>query len=252
MARRIGSSNREVERRLQDALQARLSVRFDRQMRVALARDYVSLVDQYERFGAFDAGALDRNRSGRIILAGWEQTASVFGQRFIDQVGKRHGAMERKDLLMDIFRAAFADFAKRWIATKVTQVTNTTIDQIRAMVLRGETEGMGVPEIGKAIRERIPAFSALRANTIARTETHMAAGWANQKSAEISDIEVIREWCSAEDSRTRPDHHSADGQKVGLNEPFRVGGSRLEYPGDPSGPPEQVINCRCQALYIEP
>lgn len=221
-------------------------------MRVALARDYTSLVGQFERFGAVDPAALDRSRSARIILAGWEQTAAVFGQRFLDQVGKRHGAMERKDLLADIFRAAFADFARRWIATKVTQVTNTTIEQIRGMVLRGEDEGLSVPEVGKAIRERIPTISALRANTIARTETHMAAGWANQTSAEISDIELVREWCSAEDARTRPDHHSADGQKVGLHEPFRVGGVRLEYPGDPSGPPEQVINCRCQALYIEP
>lgn len=235
-----------------DALQTRLGARFERQMRNALAKDYADMVAMFEKAGAFDPAQVDRERTGRIILAGWEQTASVFGERFIDQVGKRHNSMERKDLITDIFKSAFGEFARRWIATKVTQVAGTTIDQIRTLILRGESEGQSVPEIGKAMRQRIPILSALRANTIARTETHMAAGWANQQAAEIADIELMREWCSAEDARTRPDHYHADGQKVGLTEHFRVGSSRLEYPGDPSGPPDQVINCRCQALYIEP
>ena len=32
---------------------------------------------------------------------------------------------------------------------------------------------------------------------------------------------------------------------------FEVGGEELEYPGDPNGSPENVIQCRCQALYID-
>lgn len=252
MARRIGSNNREAERRIMDALQIRLSAQFDRQMRIALARDYDSLIKQYESFGAFDPVTLDKERTGRIIIAGWEQTASVFGDRFRDQVGKRHGNMEKKDLIADMFRAAFTQFASKWIATKVTQIASTTMDQIRQAILRGEDEGLSVPDIGNSMRSRIPGLSALRANTIARTETHFAAGWANQESAEISGIDLMREWCSAEDERTREAHAEADGQIVSMTQPFDIGGESLQYPGDAAGSAENVINCRCQALYLEP
>ena len=33
---------------------------------------------------------------------------------------------------------------------------------------------------------------------------------------------------------------------------FVVGGSQLRYPGDPSGAPKQVINCRCTFVVNVP
>jgi hypothetical protein len=37
-----------------------------------------------------------------------------------------------------------------------------------------------------------------------------------------------------------------DGQTVAAGEYFVTGaGNQLEYPGDPNGPPEEIINCRC-------
>lgn len=56
---------------------------------------------------------------------------------------------------------------------------------------------------------------------------------------------IKRIWDATGDSRTRPDHVAADGQEVGLNEPFRVGGASMMHPGDFGAPASQVINCRC-------
>jgi hypothetical protein len=42
-----------------------------------------------------------------------------------------------------------------------------------------------------------------------------------------------------------------DGQKVGINEMFIVGGENLEFPGDPFGSPGNVINCRCTLFFEE-
>ncbi len=51
------------------------------------------------------------------------------------------------------------------------------------------------------------------------------------------------------DSKTREDHAEADGQEVGMDEPFDVGGEQLMYPGDPAGSAGNVINCRCTVIY---
>jgi hypothetical protein len=60
-------------------------------------------------------------------------------------------------------------------------------------------------------------------------------------------ITVTKTWDSKEDSRVRHAHVVADGQTVGVNEPFIVGGEALMAPGDPSGSPHLVINCRCRS-----
>ena len=52
-------------------------------------------------------------------------------------------------------------------------------------------------------------------------------------------------WNTMEDDRVRPAHEDADGQEVGLNEPFEVGGETLLCPGDPNGSDENTIGCRC-------
>lgn len=56
---------------------------------------------------------------------------------------------------------------------------------------------------------------------------------------------------STEDNRTRPTHQAADLQRVPLGTPFQVGGFELRFPGDPMGPPQEVIQCRCTSLLVE-
>lgn len=249
MARRIGSSNREAERRIMDALQIRLSARMERAMASALAQDYAQAADKIERYEPFTVAG---ESTGRILLAGWDTAAQTFGNRLLDQIGKRHGSMERKEYISGVFRAAFLAFATNWVATKVTQINRTTEEQIRDIIAQGEQEGAGVDVIARTIRQNMPQMSRLRSHVIARTETHMAANWANQTAAEESGIELVKEWCSSADDRTREDHEYADGQTVPLAMPFNVGGYELRYPGDPNGPAEQVILCRCQSLMVEP
>ncbi|MDZ4232541.1 MAG: phage minor head protein, partial [Dietzia sp.] len=57
-------------------------------------------------------------------------------------------------------------------------------------------------------------------------------------------------WVATTDARTRDSHFAADGQRVGLDEPFLIGGTRLSYPGDPNAPAAEIVNCRCTILEL--
>jgi hypothetical protein len=39
---------------------------------------------------------------------------------------------------------------------------------------------------------------------------------------------------------------------VVLGDTFSVGGASMAYPGDPSGPPKEVVNCRCTIAHLTP
>lgn len=58
-------------------------------------------------------------------------------------------------------------------------------------------------------------------------------------------------WISTDDQRTRHSHEEAEGQRVPVGSPFIVGGFELRFPGDPSGPPQETIQCRCTMLLVE-
>jgi HK97 family phage portal protein len=58
-------------------------------------------------------------------------------------------------------------------------------------------------------------------------------------------------WVSMNDSEVRSSHRAAHGQEKPIEEPFEVGGALMMYPGDPTAPPEEVINCRCVILGKE-
>jgi SPP1 gp7 family putative phage head morphogenesis protein len=117
-------------------------------------------------------------------------------------------------------------------------------------VARGYAEGLAQDGVADMIRAAIPSMSSYRAGVIARTETHGAANFGAMEAARETGVALRREWVSAEDERTRDSHVAANGQIVGMDEPFAVGDALLMYPGDPDGPPEETINCRCAIAFV--
>lgn len=136
-----------------------------------------------------------------------------------------------------------------------------TMNRFKARALRDRTLDR---LINRAIHEQRPLTDAeiqqlldrysdrmldFRARTIARTET-MSALHAGKRQAyqqaidegSVSQQELRRVWDSTGDNKVRESHAAIDGEEVGWDEPYSNG---LMYPGDQSGPPEEVINCRC-------
>jgi hypothetical protein len=121
-----------------------------------------------------------------------------------------------------------------------TSATGGTVeDQVRAVRHVLDVTGM----------QNWPA----RARTVAVTEVHrvwnfgaLAAGMRIQQQ-QLSPLN--KRWSARDDDATRPGHARADGQIVPINQPFIVNMEPLMAPGDPSGSPSNVINCRCKPFF---
>ena len=141
-------------------------------------------------------------------------------------------------------------------AQKVVGITRTTRNLIHKAIVSAEKEGLGVDRTARLITERTSgAIGRSRASTIARTETHAAASYANHTAQELLRLpNQKKRWVSVGDARTRAHHASANGQEVGIDEKFvvRFKGQEIlmNYPHDGSGGAANNINCRCLAVYF--
>lgn len=239
------------DRRAEQRAQLVLMARQERSLEAAMRRELKRAVKEAAAAVA-DGGDTDdaieahERRMRSIWVAYASDTYRRFGKRLIDRAGRKDAA--------SFFEQLLVEYIREWGARKVTQITTTTASQIRDVIREARGEGLGVDVTAKRIRDQVGgAMSQMRAHVIARTETHSAAMSANTDAVDALRVPgLVKEWVSASDERVREDHAEADGQKVGKDEYFTVGGARLLFPGDPSAPPEQVIMCRCVQVFALP
>lgn len=175
------------------------------------------------------------------------------------------------------YASSIADlYAGRYLTgarNRMVGVSQTMFDKISATLQEGRQAVYTLPDGTEVSGESIPLLSqrvdALlgddqrwtnRATVVARTEVISANNAGARASAAynagvlgIDESLVVKEWLATADGRTRETHLDADGQQVlGVDTPFVVGGYDLQEPGDLNGPAEEVIQCRCTALYHYP
>lgn len=125
---------------------------------------------------------------------------------------------------------------------------------ITAQVSRGIATGMTYSQIARNLSGKMtglygnPGGSLAYAQRIARTEGHRIQCQAAMDccyKARENGADVVKQWDSTLDARTRDSHIKVDGEIKELDEKFSNG---LMFPGDPNGKAAEVINCRC-ALF---
>lgn len=92
-----------------------------------------------------------------------------------------------------------------------------------------------------------------RAKLIVRTEGNRIANAARLEAARTAKqqgADLVKQWDSTMDKKTRPHHVQLDGQVRELDEPFEVNGRKAQAPGK-FGIASEDINCRCHA-YSRP
>lgn len=152
-------------------------------------------------------------------------------------------------------------FATGYLDVAVNRMVRTPEQVYRlvaAAVADGTNAGESIPDIAARVQHVLDVTGnedwPRRATVVARTESVGAVNAASMAAAaESSRTEgrpYDKEWLATVDDRTRPSHRAADGQRVPLTAPFDVGASQLQFPGDPTGPAEEVIQCRCTLLFM--
>lgn len=178
----------------------------------------------------------------RAARAGWEETASQLGLRIpfdptdpilVEQLNRTRNLLVRID------------------------------EEVYRMVVKAIADGTDRGETPTQIAARIDNVLSItgsenwpnRADVIARTEitrfTEAGALSAAQRWQIRTGRILEKQWIDRDDSRVRQAHKAVDGQRVPLWAMFLVGMSLLRYPGDPSGLPHDVINCRCHLKFVE-
>lgn len=150
-----------------------------------------------------------------------------------------------------------AYFKLHLLEKAVYPVSQTTRDQILAVLEQGQREGWGYDRIADALRD--PQMLLWRARMIVRTETLFASDIGRKLAADKSEYETGKEWISANDHRTRHSHRAVDGEVIAQDAKFAVtiykgnlpiGVDMMTGPGDINASPGNVINCRCTAALV--
>lgn len=155
--------------------------------------------------------------------------------------------------LTDPWRAAIENWFQGEAGKKIAQITETTRNEVTQELLYGIRAGEGIPELARRLRRMTEGFTNERAVTIARTEVIAASNLGSQVGARSTGLVLDKLWIATPDKRTRPAHSTAEGQRRPLDEPYEVGGERLNFPGDGSlgASARNLVRCRCAEGYEE-
>lgn len=120
---------------------------------------------------------------------------------------------------------------------------------VKSEISRGISQSYAYEQIAKNIRN-CTSIGFNRSMRIARTEGHRITQEATlnaQKKAKDAGADIVKQWDSTLDGRTRRLHAQLDGQVREIDEPFEINGHKGQYPGG-FGVPSMDIHCRCCLL----
>lgn len=113
----------------------------------------------------------------------------------------------------------------------------------------GIVAGDSVPALSKRLSAVTDAgrASAVRTARTYATAAQNAGRASTYAKAAASGVSLKVQWVATLDGRTRYSHRALDGEQIEEGGEFSNG---LRYPGDPSGPAQEVYNCRCTTIAV--
>lgn len=217
---------------------------FDRAMTLSLLREADRAASEVERILAVPVVGAQR-AAERIAIETFAKNMEAQGIRDLPVTP----LLRQSDLLV-AQREAIGD-----LVVGVTDDFRRRLrSELRQTLMGGQTLADFQRRIGRALPASGPFGTvANRAEVIVRTETSKTFQFAQEaQRQEIAEagFEFRKQWVSSRDGRVRPTHAAADGQTVGAEEDFDIGGYPAAFPQDPRLPPEESIQCRCEVIEI--
>ena len=119
--------------------------------------------------------------------------------------------------------------------------------ELNKEISRGIATSSSFSDVSININKRF-GIGMRKSYLIARTEGHRVlttSSYHAQLQAKDKGCNIVKQWDSTLDGRTRPSHRMVDGEIKDIDEKFSNG---LLYPSDPDGQASEVVNCRCALL----
>ena len=230
----------------------------------------MSRADDERSLGAMVGGALRRfldKARGVVLGSGPPDPTRIYSlqpqwnsdvETILTEIGKIglgawSGATDVPPVSRHSFIQAYLADVQNLLVRVPDEVANLVFAEISEGTNAGETRDQIAARVDKVLSytgsERWPN----RARVIAQTEVNRAYGAgtmaAGIEQARVTGRQLTKRWDTKDDDRVRSPHRAVDGQTIPVWQPFYVEGVPMMFPGDPSAPPELVINCRCE-LHI--
>ncbi len=240
------------------------SKKMTKEQKDAWWRTHDALLTKHEKeFGAMSKVLLEDQRE-RVLKAlkeqfgkkadlkfDWKSEQALFARislgvikDIVEERGERAAKLVGSTFVVNDNVLKFID-DKRFKFAK--EVNETTREHIKEALKEGVSEGEGINELTKRLNEVFDSRTSWENERIARTEVIGASNGAENQAYLQSDVVEKLEWLTTIDGREREWHGAMNGETIKKGEKFSNG---LEYPGDPSGFPDEIINCRCTQLPI--
>ncbi len=180
----------------------------------------------------------------------YKQVGLHFGKTTFDSLMRSGKSKKAEDDEIDFeteLDEAINAFIKGIGARMITNITETTREDVRTWIAEAIKNGTGAAQLAQDFNKHFSDFNRVRSMAIARTEVGRASNWANYEAGNMTGLELEKTWLHAGSSKNdRPTHEDASGQTVAYDESFDVGdGYEPMYPQDGSGGADEEVNCNC-------
>jgi len=180
----------------------------------------------------------------------WIKSGSIFA---VDTIKRIHRVARKQEMDIDFWEDYFRRYVNERSLLKIaaktgiiidtqTQIVNNLIDMI---LEEGFQNGLGIPEIQRQMRDKLTEglteINKYQAERIARTEVIGASNTGSFEGAKESGVALGKEWMTSGLPGIRASHLEYEGRGVvAMDHNYAPG---LQYPGDPEGSAEEIINC---------
>lgn len=203
-----------------------------------------------------------RNEIKQILKDSYAQTSMLTSSQLKDSYNLGGDLVDQPLIVSGAMVKGAMPVLNTTVLEKMTAFTTSKIKDIPAEYLPRMNTQLGLVLTGvknpfEAAQEinNIAKIGMNRALVITRTETGRAFSSATQTRLEdAADLipDMQKKWKGSGKAMPRATHAAADGQIVGVNETFDIGGIPMRFPKDPQAPIGEVVNCGCTMLPHHP
>lgn len=249
---------------IEQALADELSALYDDAAKylVDKAKNFVSKYPPGKQYDADALNALIKQLTAQIAKTNADAVAAINGYAPLvaaEQANFTEYAIEDGTTLNPSFTLLNQDTVLRLIKdspavlpkakAKIAKNKQWNTPKLRIALTHAIVQGDSIPKLSKKVEEICGSNKAIatrNARTM-MTGARNAGTLAAYVRAEQNGMHIQKQWIAALDERTRVSHRHLDGEIKPVNEKFSNG---LMHPGDTTGRPDQVYNCRCTMVPI--